>query len=70
MLKTGLQAIDKIREPELTPAEARETLLQLSRQKITESGARPAINALGKIMCDAVASASHQSGRAHDKNRN
>jgi len=70
LLKTGLQAIDKIREPELTPAEARETLLQLSRQKITESGARPAINALGKIMCDAAVLASHQSGRAHDKNRN
>jgi len=70
LLKTGLQAIDKIREPELTPAEARETLLQLSRQKITESGARPAINTLGKIMCDAVASASPQPRGMHDRNRN
>jgi len=41
-------------ERELTPSEIREVLLQLARKKISESGARPAINALNKIMCDAA----------------
>ncbi|MGI9106287.1 MAG: hypothetical protein ACR2G4_08575 [Pyrinomonadaceae bacterium] len=71
MLKAVIQTTETIREQELTPAEVREALLQLSRKKLTESGARPAINALGKIMCDA-ASASQQSrgGWAQDKEKN
>jgi hypothetical protein len=40
-------------ERELTPAEIRGVMLQLSRKKISESVARPAIDALNKIMCDA-----------------
>jgi len=39
-------------ERELTPSEIRGVLLQLARKKISESGARPAIDALNKIMCD------------------
>ncbi|MCA1555308.1 MAG: hypothetical protein LC747_01320 [Acidobacteria bacterium] len=41
-------------ERELTPSEIRSVLLQLARKKISESGARPAIDALNKIMCDAA----------------
>ena len=44
-----------MRERELTPAEIRGVLLQLARNKISERVARPAIDALNKIMCDAVA---------------
>lgn len=43
---------------ELTPAEIRGVLLQLARKKISEHVARPAIDALNRIMCDSVA-ASH-----------
>lgn len=39
---------------ELTPAEIRGVLLQLARKKISERVARPAIEALNKIMCDAL----------------
>jgi len=42
-------------ERELTPSEIRGVLLQLARKKISESVARPAIDALNKIMCDAAA---------------
>ena len=45
-------------EGELTPAEIRGVMLQLARKKISEHVARPAIQALNKIMCDAIA-ASH-----------
>ena len=45
-------------EGELTPAEIRGVMLQLARKKISEHVARPAIDALNKIMCDATA-ASH-----------
>ncbi|HJR08791.1 MAG TPA: hypothetical protein VJ842_16140 [Pyrinomonadaceae bacterium] len=44
-----------MRERELTPAEIRGVLLQLARNKISEHVARPAIDALYKIMCDAGA---------------
>lgn len=40
---------------ELTPAEIRGVLLQLARKKISERVARPAIEALNRIMCDAIA---------------
>ena len=40
---------------ELTPAEIRGVLLQLARKRISERVARPAIEALNKIMCDAFA---------------
>ncbi len=46
-------------ERELTPSEIRGVMLQLARKKISESVARPAIDALNKIMCDAGSAASH-----------
>jgi hypothetical protein len=54
-LKAVLKGTDAMRERELTPAEIRGVLLQLARNKISEHVARPAIDALNKIMCDAVA---------------
>ncbi|HEX8130576.1 MAG TPA: hypothetical protein VF527_15850 [Pyrinomonadaceae bacterium] len=50
--------LEERHDGELTPAEIRGVLLQLARKKISEHVARPAIDALNKIMCDAVA-ASH-----------
>lgn len=43
-------------ERELTPAEIRAVMLLLARKKISEHLARPAIEALNKIMCDAMTS--------------
>lgn len=51
---------------EMTPAEIRGVLLQLARKKISERVARPAIDALNKIMGDAVA-ASHTLRTAQGK---
>ncbi len=53
MLKAILKATEATGERELTPAEIRGVLLQLARKKISERVARPAIEALNKIMCDA-----------------
>ncbi len=58
MLKALLKGTDASGARELTPAEIRGVLLQLARKKISEHLARPAIDALNQIMCDAVA-ASH-----------
>jgi hypothetical protein len=55
-LKALLTGTDANGARELTPAEIRGVLLQLGRKKITESVARPAIEALNKIMCDERAS--------------
>jgi hypothetical protein len=57
-LKALLKKIEQRPDGELTPAEIRGVLLQLARKKISERVARPAIDALNKIMSDAVA-ASH-----------
>jgi hypothetical protein len=57
LLKALLKGTDAIRERELTPAEIRGVLLQLARKKISERVARPAIDALNKIMRDAFAAA-------------
>jgi len=57
-LKALLKKLEERPGCELTPAEIRGVLLQLARKKISEHVARPAIDALNKIMCDAVA-ASH-----------
>lgn len=51
---------------ELTPAEIRGVMLQLARKRISEHVARPAIEALNKIMCDAIA-ASHLLRAAQSK---
>lgn len=40
----------EMNERDLTPAEIRGVLLQLARKQIDERGARPAIDALNKIM--------------------
>ena len=60
--KTG-----ETRERELTPSEIRGVLLQLSRKLIPESLARPAIDALNKIMGDAGATTSQPSPLAPGK---
>ena len=57
MLKAVLKRTDATGGRELTPAEIRAVLLQLARKKISEKVARPAIDALNKIMCDALAAA-------------
>ena len=57
LLKALLKGTDARGAGELTPAEIRGVLLQLARKKISERVARPAIEALNKIMCDALASA-------------
>jgi hypothetical protein len=57
-LKALLNKLEERPGGELTPAEIRGVLLQLARKKISERVARPAINALNRIMGDAVA-ASH-----------
>jgi hypothetical protein len=57
-LKALLKKPEQKPDGELTPAEIRGVLLQLARKKISEHVARPAIDALNKIICDAVA-ASH-----------
>ncbi len=58
MLKAVSPGTEEMRERELTPSEIRGVLLQLARKNISESVARPAIEALNKIMCDEMA-ASH-----------
>ena len=57
LLKVLLKGADASGTRELTPAEIRGVLLQLARKKISESVARPAIEALNRIMCDAVSTA-------------
>ena len=57
-MKALLKKLEAKPAGELTPAEIRGVLLQLARKKISEHVARPAIDALNQIMCDAVA-ASH-----------
>ena len=57
LLKALLKGTDARGARELTPAEIRGVLLQLARKKISERVARPAIEALNKIMCDALSTA-------------
>jgi hypothetical protein len=57
-LKASLKKREERPGGELTTAEIRGVLLQLARKKVSEHVARPAIDALNKIMCDAIA-ASH-----------
>ena len=66
MLKALLKGTDASGARELTPAEIRGVLLQLARKRISERVARPAIEALNKIMCDAFAT-SHPLGAAQGK---
>lgn len=54
LLKAVLKGTEAL-ERELTPAEIRGVLLQLARKKISDRVARPAIDALNKIVCDALA---------------
>jgi hypothetical protein len=54
-LKALLKKLEERPGGELTPTEIRGVMLQLARKKISERVARPAIDALNKIMCDAVA---------------
>ena len=54
-MKALLKKLEERPDGEMTPAEIRGVLLQLARKKISEHVARPAIDALNKIMCDAVA---------------
>jgi hypothetical protein len=65
-LKAVSRRSEEMRERELTPAEIRGVLLQLARKKISERVARPAIEALNKIMCDAMV-ASHLAGATQGK---
>ena len=65
-LKALLKKLEERPGGELTPAEIRGVLLQLARKKISEHVARPAIEALNKIMCDAIA-ASHLLRTAQSK---
>jgi hypothetical protein len=65
-LKALLKKLEERPGGELTPAEIRGVMLQLARKKISEHVARPAIDALNKIMCDAVA-ASHLLRAAQSK---
>ena len=53
LLKAMLHGTEAHAARELTPAEIRGVLLQLARKRISERVARPAIEALNKIMCDA-----------------
>ncbi len=57
-MKALLKKLEEMPGGEMTPAEIRGVMLQLARKKISERVARPAIDALNKIMCDAIA-ASH-----------
>lgn len=57
-MKALLKKLEERPGGEMTPAEIRGVLLQLARKKISEHVARPAIDALNKITCDAIA-ASH-----------
>jgi hypothetical protein len=54
-LKAIVKGTDANGARELTPAEIRGVLLQLARKRISERVARPAIEALNRIMCDAFA---------------
>jgi hypothetical protein len=54
-LKALAKQLEQRPDGELTPAEIRGVLLQLARKSISEHLARPAIDALNKIICDAVA---------------
>ncbi|HEV7902364.1 MAG TPA: hypothetical protein VGO96_00880 [Pyrinomonadaceae bacterium] len=54
-MKAIVKGTDANGARELTPAEIRGVLLQLARKKISERVARPAIEALNRIMCDAFA---------------
>lgn len=51
-MKAVLPESKEMSERELTPSEIRGVLLELARKRISESVARPAIDALNKIMCD------------------
>lgn len=55
LLKAILKGNEADGARELTPAEIRGVLLQLARKKISQRVARPAIDALNKIMCDTLA---------------
>ncbi|CAN5446222.1 MAG: hypothetical protein ACR2GW_10705 [Pyrinomonadaceae bacterium] len=55
--KGEMMVMDDVCEQDLTPEEIRHTLLRLSQHQIDEQCARPAIDALKKIM-RAAASAS------------
>ena len=57
-LKALAKKLREMPDGEMTPAEIRGVMLQLARKRISEHVARPAIEALNKIMCDAIA-ASH-----------
>ncbi|MDQ3756019.1 MAG: hypothetical protein M3371_14965 [Acidobacteriota bacterium] len=61
--KGEMMVMDDVCEQDLTPEEIRHTLLRLSRQQIDEQCARPAIDALKKIM-RAAASASVPAGNS------
>ena len=65
-MKALLKKLEERPGGELTPAEIRGVLLQLARKKISERVARPAIDALNKITCDAIA-ASHMLHAAQGK---
>ena len=65
-LKAIVKGTDAQGARELTPAEIRGVLLQLARKRISERVARPAIEALNKIMCDAF-STSQPLGAAQGK---
>ena len=65
-MKAIVQGTDANGAQELTPAEIRGVLLQLARKKISERVARPAIEALNRIMCDAFAD-THPLGAAQGK---
>ncbi|HEX8457690.1 MAG TPA: hypothetical protein VF656_10370 [Pyrinomonadaceae bacterium] len=54
-LKALTKQVRQMPDGELTPAEIRGVMLQLARKRISEHVARPAIEALNKIMCDATA---------------
>jgi hypothetical protein len=55
VLKALAKELKERPDGEMTPAEIRGVMLQLARKKISERVARPAIEALNQIMCDAVA---------------
>lgn len=65
-LKAIAKGTDANGARELTPAEIRGVLLQLARKRISERVARPAIEALNKIMCDAFAT-THPLGATQGK---
>ena len=66
MLKAILNGTEAQAARELTPAEIRGVLLQLARKRISERVARPAIEALNKIMCDAFSN-THPLGATQGK---